>query len=288
MRTILGAWWERTRTVLGLATVAMFVCGGCVSYEPPQGQRRESPFAELIRQERSDAGEAAKRTYENTGEVPLLGPKPQCVEKVPPCSVEKARWEVVKYYREWLFDSILSCEPGQSECEKVRQSESAMRKLVYRRWKNERDLKQQREAERRAYNEERLRAEEEVKLFEWRRIQEEEQQARDEASTQQLASIPPAVSPPVRSVPHDWHAEARAIVRTLLSSRIGCSGSFGETQFVDRVWALSTLDAMGQGDAARIEATVDASHGSGTFQRLLVAAREEVQRFVPRRCIAGL
>jgi len=283
----MAAWWERIRNVLGLASVGMLVCAGCVSYEPPEGQRRESPYADLIRRERSEAGVAAKRMYEDTGEVPLLGPEPQCVEKVPPCIVEKARWGAVNYYREWLFGSILSCEPGQAECEKVRRSESAMRKLAYRRWKDERDLKEQREAELRAYEEERLRAEEEVKLSEWYELQEEER-AEHEASVEQLASVPPIQAPPVRSIPHDWHTEASALVRTLQSSRVGCSASFGETQFVDRVWAFSTLDAMGQGDAAQIEATVDASHGSGTFQRLVAAAREEVERFVPRRCIAGL
>jgi hypothetical protein len=161
-----------------------------------------------------------------------------------------------------------------------------MRKLAYRHWKNERDIKDRRKAELRAYEEERLRAEEEAKLSEWYEVQEEER-AEHEASVEQLASVPPIQAPPVRSIPHDWHAEARALVRTLQSPRVGCSASFGETQFIDRVWALSTLEAMGPGDAASVQAAVDASHGSGTFQKLLVAAREEVQGFVPRRCIAG-
>jgi hypothetical protein len=161
-----------------------------------------------------------------------------------------------------------------------------MRKLASRRWKKARDEKARLEAEMRARDEERLRAEEEEKLSEWREAQEEEriEQERNE----QLVSYAPSTPTPAPSIPHDWEGEAHAIVAALQSGRVGCSWSFGETQYLDRVWALSTLDAMGEGDATRIAGVVDASHGRGAFQSLRTRAQAEVNAFVPRRCIAGL
>lgn len=276
-----------------LRGVALIVSGawlvalvGCASYEPPPGPRRDAPYAQLVWEKRVLAAEEARKSYERTGEVPLLGARPECVEKMPPCIVEHASWRGVDDYRKGLFDSILRCEPGQSECEKVRADERAMRKLAYRRWKKARDEKARLEAEMRAQEEERLRAEEEEKLSEWREAQEEERI--EQERIEQLVSYAPSTPTPAPSIPHDWEGEAHAIVRALQSARVGCSGSFGETQYLDRVWALSTLDAMGEGDAARIAGVVDASHGRGAFQSVRTRAQAEVNAFVPRRCIAGL
>lgn len=286
MRSRQRVYW-RARRVLKLA-VTLVLVSSCGSYEPPPGRRRDSPYAGLIQRERNAASQAATEIYEKTGQVPLLGTKPQCVEKVPPCIVEHARWEVVNDYREWLFNSILQCEEGQIECQKVRRSERAMRKLAYRHWKKKEDEKAEIKAQRRAYEEERLRAEEEAKLSTWRELQKEERIAREAAQNEQLAAIPPSAPPEPVRIPHDWEKEAHTIVRGLQSRRVGCTGGFGETQYLDRVWALSTLEAMGPGDAGRIESTVDASHGAGAFRKLVGTARQEVGAFIPRRCIAGL
>lgn len=286
MRAGRGTFVVRSAVQRSLIVTLLVVVVGCAASEPPPG-RRDLRYADLIERERSAAGGAAKDLYEKTGQVPFLGTKPQCVEELPPCIVERARWEVVNYYREWLFSSVLQCEEGQTECLEVRRSERAMRKLVYRRWRKEQDEKAEIEAARRAHEEERLRGEEEAKLSEWHAIEEEERFAR-EAREQQLASIRPSAPREPARVPHDWEAEAHAVVRGLQSRRVGCTGGFGETQFLDRVWALQTLEAMGPGDAGRIESIVDASHGSGVFRKLVGSARHEVSAFIPRRCVAGL
>lgn len=286
MRAQIEESWIEMSKVIGIAGIIAVILNGCASYETAPQRARERAYRDLVWTEENQAWHKAEDAYEKSGEAPLVGAEPQCSEEVPPCIVERARWKGVARFREHLFDSILRCDPGQAECEKIRASERAMRKLAYRRWRKARDERARLEAERLAREEERIRVEEEAKLSEWRELQEEERS--DQEQREQLASLAPSTPTPAPSIPHDWEGEAHGMVRALQSARVGCSASFGETQYLDRVWALSTLDAMGQGDAATIAGTIDASHGRGTFQSLVARARAEVDAFLPRRCIAGL
>ena len=161
--------------VLGVIGVFAFGC----AVDVPQRTRHPSPspYRDLEWHEENQAYIEASSLYQKTGEVVLLGTEPQCMRTEPPCVAERARWKARKSFQGHLFQSLLRCQVGESECEKVRGSEHEMRRLALWKWREQRGAALRRDAEKRAND----RAEEQARLSEWYAMQEEEQSIKDEA-----------------------------------------------------------------------------------------------------------
>lgn len=279
---------ELTEGVRLSALVTTMTLLGCAGAAPPPP--RLPDFRAVEWQAAQRGYDEAMHVYESTGEAPLLGSEPDCMEYNARCVSARAEWQGRRNAQRYLFDRVLQCEGGQDQCSKVRSSETDMRKLVHRHWQNGREEKARAAAEIAAGETERLRAEEEVRLREWREMQVEEaaaaQAARDREAAQAAMVQPPA--PPIQRAPRDWQADAEKLVRGLRSNRVACSWAFGETEYADRVEALEALETIGRGDAEQIGRIVDESHGAGQFQRMVDEAEGAVRAFIPRRCVAGL
>lgn len=192
MRSLV-AWLRGVRCASGLISIVIVALFGSFGFgcavDLPQGTRHPmpSPYRDLEWHEENQAYLDASSLYQNTGEVVLLGSEPQCTRTDPPCVAERARWKGRKSFQGHLFQSLLRCRVGESECETVRASEHEMRRLALWKWREQRGISLRRDAEKRAND----RADEQARLSEWHAMQEEEESNTDEesgGSQQEVAS----------------------------------------------------------------------------------------------------
>lgn len=271
--------------------MGLVVIVGCATprtyYEDERAVQRRAEYA--AREASQKAYDAAMEEYRRSGEAPRVGARPTCDAETEACAEALGSFYGRQGAARELYDRVLLCEAGQDECGSVRADEVAMRKLVQRRWKKDREEAQRREEELAASKRERLRSEEEIRLQDWREIQAEERAAEQsaqestarEAARSEGAPVVPTASP-------EWGKYAPQVVAGLRSDHVSCSWAFGETQYINRVQMLEYLKRIGPAASAVIAQAVDSSHGAGAFERMVSDAESAVRGFISRRCVSGL